>query len=153
MILKVATPLVLWIRVICKGWYCCLMWFLFLISWWDPEMWDHLTRFLGNWPPKLVGSPSTKDNCLYLTSPVLAPLSLSLSRNASLPEFAELALFFTLLSYYSSLSYSVLHPFLYQQETVCLVQTNAEISVLWLPTTDWIAWSLRDDYFFKMAFL
>ena len=93
-------------------------------------MWDHLPRFRGNRPPKLAGPSSTKDNCLYLTSPVLAPLSLSLSRNASLPEFAELALFFTLLSYYSSLSYSVLHPFLYQQETGCLVQTNAEISVL-----------------------
>ena len=80
MVLKVVTPLVLWIKVICKSWYCCLMRYLFLISWWDPEMWDHLTRFRGNWSPNLAGPSSTKDNCLYLTSPVLAPFSLVTER-------------------------------------------------------------------------
>ena len=148
MILKVTSPLVLWIKVICKGWYCCLMWFLFLISWWDPEVWDHLTRFLGNWPPKLARSSSTKDNCLYLTSPVLTPLSLSLCHATPLSRSFPSWFSFSFSCVITILSLIQCYTHFYiSQETRCLVQTNADISICWLPTTDWLVWNLRDNYF------
>ena len=36
---------------------------------------------------------------------------------------------------------------------MCLVQTNADLSLIWLVETALLAWNLRDDYFVKLVLL
>lgn len=65
----------------------------------------------------------------------------------------EWNLLFIPLRWYNSLLIQCFTQFYISQKTSCLVKTDAEISLLLLVQTAWLAWNLRVNYFVKIVFL